>query len=402
MPVPHALLEPLIMRFEFATADRVVFGPGTAREVGRLLLELLPAGVGGRSILVVAGRDVARAEPVLSCIRDGGLTPCVFQVPGEPTIELVERGIELARRNQCCAVVGFGGGSVIDAGKAIAVLADNPGEVLDYIEIIGKGVRLAQPGLPYVAVPTTAGTGAEVTRNAVIASPQHGVKASLRSAYMLPRLAVVDPELTYSLPPAVSAATGLDALTQLIEPFVSNWANPMTDGLCREGIARVARSLRRACERGDDAAAREDMCVAALFGGMALANAGLGAVHGLAGPIGGEFPAPHGAVCAALLPQVMAANVRAMREREPSHPALACFADIARIVTSRDSAGIDDGVEWVRLLVLDLHIPPLESYGIKPSHVDALVVKAMGASSMRGNPIALMPEELKRALLASL
>ena len=162
--------------------------------------------------------------------------------------------------------------------------------------MIGKGQALASPSLPFIAVPTTAGTGAEVTRNAVLASPEHRVKASLRSPFMLARLAVVDPELTYDLPPAVTASTGLDALTQLIEPYVSSRANPMTDSLCVEGMRRAARSLPRVFADGRDAEARLDMSLASLFGGLALANAGLGAVHGFAAAIGGAFDAPHGAV----------------------------------------------------------------------------------------------------------
>ena len=189
--------------------------------------------------------------------------------------------------------------------------------MLDYLEIVGRGKALANRSAPFIAIPTTAGTGAEVTRNAVLASPEHQIKVSLRSPHLLPRLAVIDPELTYDLPPALTASTGLDALTQLIEPYVCLRANPMTDGDCVEGIHRVARSLREAVFNGQNKSAREDMAMASLFGGLALANAGLGAVHGFAGPIGGVFPAPHGAICAALLPQVMAANLRALRQREP-------------------------------------------------------------------------------------
>ena len=209
---------------------------------------------------------------------------------------------------RCDTVIGFGGGAALDAAKAIAILMTNPGDVTDYLEIIGRGKTLTEPPVPCIAIPTTAGTGSEVTRNSVIASREERVKVSLRSPLMLPKVVVVDPELTYDLPPAITASTGVDALTQLIEPFVCSRANPLTDGLCQEGIERVARSLRRAFEsagRGEapaDAAAREDMAVASLFGGLALANAGLGAVHGLAAPLGGMIGAPHGAVCAALLP----------------------------------------------------------------------------------------------------
>ena len=219
---------------------------------------------------------------------------------------LVRQGVELARREQCDLVIAFGGGSAIDAGKAIAALLANGGELTDYLEVIGKGQPLRHPSVPFIAVPTTAGTGSEVTRNAVLASAEHQVKVSMRSPLMLPRLAVVDPELTLELPPAVTASTGLDALTQLIEPYVSIRANPLTDGFCLEGLRRVSRSLRRAYHAGRDITAREDMSLASLLGGLALANAGLGVVHGFAAPVGGMFHAPHGAICAALLPHGMA------------------------------------------------------------------------------------------------
>jgi len=270
----------------------------------------------------------------------------------------------------------------------------NPGELLDYLEVIGRGQALAKSSAPFIAIPTTAGTGSEVTRNAVLASPEHHVKVSLRSPLVLPRVAVVDPELTYGLPPASTASTGLDALTQLIEPYVCSRANPMTDALCVEGIRRAARSLRAAFADGRNATARSDMAVASLFGGLALANAGLGAVHGFAGPIGGQFPAPHGAVCAALLPQVMEANLRALRQRQPGADTLRRYEEVAHLVTGNASATAEAGVEWVRKLVADLQIPRLGHYGLKREHTAGLVEKASQASSMKANPIALTRNEL--------
>jgi alcohol dehydrogenase class IV len=215
---------------------------------------------------------------------------------------------------------------------------------------------------------------------------------------MLPRVAVVDPELTYELPPAITASTGLDALTQLIEPYVCSRANPMTDVLCVEGIRRAARSLRAAFTDGRNAAARADMAVASLFGGLALANAGLGAVHGFSGPIGGQFAAPHGAVCAALLPHVMEANLRAIRQREPAAETLRRYEEVARVLTGNTNATAEAGVEWVRELVADLRIPSLGHFGLKREHTAALVEKASHASSMKANPIALTPEELAGVL----
>jgi len=310
----------------------------------------------------------------------------------------VERGVKLAKAERCELVIGFGGGSAIDAAKAIAAMLTNDGELLDYIEIIGRGRPLARPSAPFIAIPTTAGTGAEVTRNAVLASPEHKVKVSLRSPLMLARVAVVDPELTYDLPPALTASTGLDALTQLIEPFVCNRANPMTDGLCIEGLRRAARSLRIAYSKGQDKDAREDMSVASLFGGLALSNAGRGAVHGFAGPIGGSFAAPHGAICAALLPEVMAMNLRALRQRDPNGPALYRYEEAARWLAGDMKAKADDGLKWVRALVLDLKVPRLGDLGVRREHFPDLVTKAANASSMKANPIVLTPEELTEVL----
>ena len=320
------------MSFEFSTAARIIFGPGIVVQIGALAREL------GRHALVTTGLDPAQGERVLVSLAAAGVDYVTLVVSGEPTTDLARQGAQLARESGCDLVIGLGGGSAIDAAKAVAALAANGGDPLDYLEVVGRGRSLTQPSLPCIAIPTTAGTGAEVTRNAVLASPEHGIKASLRSETMLPRLALVDPELTYSLPAAVTASTGLDALTQLIEPFTSSKANPLTDALCREGMMRAARSLRTAYEDGRDAVAREDMAHASLFGGLALANAGLGVVHGFAGPVGGAFHAPHGAVCAAFLPHVMAVNARALRTRQPGSAALARYDEIARILTGQAAA----------------------------------------------------------------
>jgi alcohol dehydrogenase class IV len=378
----------LNMRFEFATATRIIFGAGALREVGPLAREF------GPRALLVTGANPRRAEPLLALLRQHGVCAVAFPVPGEPELETVRQGVALGKRESCGLVIAIGGGSALDAGKAIAAMLANPGELLDYLEVIGRGQALAKPAVPFIAIPTTAGTGSEVTRNAVLASREHGVKASLRSRFMLPRVAVVDPELAYDLPPAITASTGLDALTQLIEPYVCSRANPMTDALCVEGIGRAARSLRAVFAEGRNAAARADMAVASLFGGLALANAGLGAVHGLAGPIGGQFPAPHGAVCAALLPQVMEANLRALRRRQPGADALRRYEEVARLLTGNADAAGEAGVEWVRKLVADLQIPGLGHYGLKREHAAGLVEKAGQASSMKANPIALTPDEL--------
>jgi alcohol dehydrogenase class IV len=348
----------------------------------------------------VTGRDVRRAERLLEQLKkqEGIVAATAFPTCGEPTIDLIKQGVAAARAAGCDFVIGFGGGSAIDAGKAIAAMLTNEGELLDYLEVIGRGRALSELCAPFIAIPTTAGTGAEVTRNAVLASPEHKFKVSLRSPLMVPRLTIVDPELTYDLPPAITASTGLDALTQLIEPFVSCRANPMTDALCRDGIRRVARSLRAALHNGHDKSAREDMALASLFGGLALANAGLGAVHGFAAPIGGMFAAPHGAVCAVLLPHVMAVNLRALCCRAPGSETGRRYEEIARLVTGRSAATADDGVKWAGELVKELGVPGLSAYGVGPEHFSELVEKASKASSMKANPIALTAAELAEVL----
>lgn len=384
------------MNFEFATATSIVFGPGTAATVPDRFGEAC------RRAFVVTGRNPDRAGKLIAGLRAKGKDPVSFSVAGEPELATIEQGVALAKGEGCDFVISLGGGSVIDAGKAIAAMLTNPGELLDYLEVIGRGQALARRPAPFGAIPTTAGTGSEVTRNAVLASPEHKVKVSLRSPFMLPQLAIIDPELTHELPPALTASTGLDALTQLIEPYLCLRANPMTDGLCLEGIQRVARSLRGAFRDGANAAARIDMAIASLQGGLALANAGLGAVHGFAGPLGGMFPAPHGAVCAALLPHVMAANLSALRARATASPALPRLDRIGTLLTGDPGATATDGVAWVRELIVELGIPGLSEYGLTPADIGAVVAKAQNASSMKANPIVLTPEELADILRAAI
>jgi alcohol dehydrogenase class IV len=356
----------------------------------------------GRRPLLAVGHSPQRAAFLAEELQTAGAGCVIWATQGEPSVSLVREGVELARREQCDLVIAVGGGSAIDAGKAVAALLTNGGDPTDYLEVIGKGQPLQNPSVPFIAVPTTAGTGSEVTRNAVLASAEHRVKVSLRSPLMLARLAVVDPELTRELPPAVTASTGLDALTQLIEPYVSSRANPLTDGFCREGLHRVSRSLRRAYQFGSDMAAREFMSLASLLGGLALANAGLGVVHGFAAPIGGMFDAPHGAVCAALLPHGMAVNIRAVRGRAPESETLRRYETVARLLTGKPDALAEDGVEWVRHLCHELQIPTLSSYGVQEKDVPTLVERASQASSTKGNPITLTLVELQEVLTRAL
>lgn len=379
------------MRFEFAAPSRIVFGPGTVHEVRELA-------AGSTRALVVTGRDAQRAAPVVSALNEAGAESVTFAVPHEPTTELVREGTTLAREAGCDLVIGIGGGSVIDAGKAIAALLTNGGVPLDYLEVIGRGQPLTQRSAPYVAIPTTAGTGTEVTANAVLASPEHRVKVSLRGPLILPHVAIVDSELTHSLPPEITAGTGLDAFTQVLEPYVTPLSNPITDTFCREGLWRASEALPRAFKNGNDAAAREDMALVSLLGGLALANAKLGAVHGFAGVLGGMVDAPHGAICGRLLPYVMEANVSALQSRAPDSPALVRYDEIASILTGDFDTEAADGVDWVGELSEMLGVPGLATYGVTREHFPEIIEKTQRSSSMKGNPIQLTDAELAAIL----
>ncbi|MEE9537242.1 MAG: iron-containing alcohol dehydrogenase [Desulfobacterales bacterium] len=380
------------MRFEFATARRIVFGPGTLSEVASMAVEM------GRRPLVVTGQSGDRAVPLMHALEKLEMEITRFQVLAEPTIDMALGVVQKARQATCDLVIGIGGGSVIDTGKVAAALITNSGQLMDYLEIIGNAQPLECAAAPYIAIPTTAGTGSEVTRNAVLGSPEHRVKVSMRSPFMLPDLAVVDPELTVSLPPSITASTGLDALTQLMEAFVSSHANAMTDGICREGLLRAAESLQRVYENGSDRKAREDMCLASLFSGFALANAKLGAVHGIAGPLGGMVSGAHGAICAGLLPYVMEMNIKALRTRAADSPALERYNELACILTQRSNASAKDAIAWVKNLCQTLQVESLAHLGLNKADLPAVVAKSQISSSMQGNPIRLTEDELMEIL----
>ena len=379
--------------FDFATAHRVVFGPGRATELPALI-----DGWGSRA-LVVTGTRPDRHQELLGALP---MPSEVVTVGGEPTVQMARDAAQTGRDGGADVVIAIGGGSALDLGKAVAALLGNGGDPLDFLEVVGRGLPITAPSAPYIAVPTTAGTGSEVSANAVLASPEHRRKASLRSPFMLPRVALVDPLLTLGCSPAVTASSGLDALTQCLEPFVCPQASPLTDGFAAEGLRRAGQSLRAAFQDGSDVPARTDMALASLLGGLSLANAKLGAVHGFAGVIGGMVDAAHGAVCAALLGAVVEVNVRALRERDAGSHALVRYAQAARLLTGRSEATIEDGVEWLRETVRVLSIPGLATLGVRREDVDEIVENSRAASSMRGNSIVLTEAELREVLAASL
>jgi len=383
------------MRFEFATAGRIIFGPGTLAEVPTI------AKGWGRHAGIVTGANLERPLVLKRLLEEQGIVCTVVPIVGEPTTSNINSGAQAARESGVDMIIAMGGGSAIDAGKAIAALLTNPGDIHDYLEVVGQGWSITTAPLPLIAIPTTAGTGAEVTRNAVIASPWHRVKVSMRSPMLLPRLAVVDPELTYTLPRMLTAATGLDALTQLIEASVTRRATVLSDGFCRAGLERARNSLVKAYKSGAPEA-RADMSLAALLSGLALANAGLGAVHGLAASLGGFLGAPHGMICARLLPLVCQINIMALKNRAPEEPFLGRYNEVARILTDNPGADAMDIIPWLHRLVSELNVPGLADFNLCAENISAIVHQAQQASSMQGNPIALSDTELAAVLKSAL
>jgi len=387
--------------FEFATAQRIVFGRGKVRS-----LAALASSYGTKALLVVGGHTAGELlEGIEASVVAKGVACERLISTGEPETAAVDAGAARARDGRFELGIGIGGGSVIDLGKAVAGLATNGGPVRDYLEGVGTGKVIEKPPLPYIAVPTTAGTGSEVTKNAVISSRREGFKKSIRSHLLIPAVALVDPALTDSTPPAQTAASGLDALTQLVEPFVSTKAGPVTDALALEGMRRAASALPRVFRDGSDTEARDDMALASLLGGLCLANAGLGAVHGIAAALGALHGVPHGVACASVLAQVTSANVQALEARAPSSPALARYARVGETLTGRSFSNQVEArkaaVERLRELVADLGIPTLRAFGILESHLQRLVSESRG-SSMKSNPVELTDSEISAVLQQAL
>lgn len=376
------------MQFEFSTAGKIIFGRGKFIEIGEIV------DAAGQKILLISGQTGRWVKELTKQLETGGAQVSNFSVSGEPKVKDVRTGVKMARKEQIDLVIAIGGGSVIDAGKAIACLAKNEGEIEDYLEVIGRGKQISRSGLKMIAIPTTGGTGGEATRNSVLGVPEEKVKVSLRSDYLLPSMAIIDPELSMSVPAEITAYTGMDALTQLIEPYVSNRTNPLTDALCVHGMELAADALLRAYDNGEDIEAREKMCLASLLGGMALANAKLGAIHGFAGVIGGMYAAPHGAICSRLAAPVIEINLKALQERNGDPRIIKRYEKIASILTGNAKSSTGDLVNFVKHLNQQLQIPPLSNYGVSKEDFAEIIVKAARSSSMKGNPIILDPDEL--------
>jgi alcohol dehydrogenase class IV len=382
--------------FEFFGVGRIVFGRGKFAEIGEIA-----AAFGRHALIVYNGDDLGRGgalDRLTDLLATQSILFTTYRQNGEPIVADIDAAVQTARHANCDCVIALGGGSAIDAGKAIAAILTNGGEALDYMEVVGRGQKITKAAAPWIAIPTTAGTGAEATRNAVIGFPEKQFKASIRSELLLPRVALIDAELAVKVPAEVTASSGMDALCQLIESYTSINANPVTDALALQGLSAANRSLRRAYVDGRDVEAREGMAMAALLSGMTLTSAGLGAVHGFAAPMGANYPIPHGTVCAVLLPHVIAANVAALRSQDELHPALARYAAIGRTFPGseslEDAAAIDRVVFETASLARDLHIPSLSHFGFTRDAIPGMVALARKASSMRYNPVTLSDDAL--------
>lgn len=386
------------MGFAFRTSGHIVFGQGEGRHAPEAAAQL------GRRILLVTGAQSLERSGMLELLLDAlaglGAEVTRFPVSGEPDTALIDAGAGACRESGCSAVLAVGGGSALDAAKAIAALATNGGCALDYLEEIGGGREIARPPLPVVAVPTTAGSGSEVTRNSVLRVPEASVKRSIRHDLLLPRVAIVDPALSATAPVAVAAAAGLDALTHLIEAYVSRSAQPMTDALVVPGMRLAVQALNALADGRSDSVSSEGMALAGLWGGVALANAGLGAVHGLAAPLGGRHCVAHGVACACLLPHTLRVNYGALRRRSPASPAVDRHEEVAAIVTGGDPS-IEQAATALEALRVRLGVPSLASLGLGPEDL-AAVVAGSRAGSMRHNPIELTDDELEQVLAGAL
>jgi len=378
--------------FDYYLPTRIIFGKGSIRKCVMFAREL------GNNALVVTGSGKVSIDGLRTLLREEGINWTEYRVGGEPRVDIILDGIRIAKDAKSDHVICLGGGSVMDAGKAIAAMMTNPGYLMDYLEVVGKGKSVDIQGLPVITIPTTAGTGSEVTRNSVISVPERKIKVSMRGKGMPAKIALIDPELTYSLPPEIIATTGMDALTQVIEAYMSNSANPISDAYALEGIRRGAESMLKAFENGKDEDARANMSMTALFSGIALSHAGLGAVHGFAGVIGGMIDAPHGAICACLLPAVLSANFETISKGENNNDALLRFKRFSQIVTGESSPTPQKGIEWVRDLSKKLKIKGLSYLGVKKSDFKFIVPKAVLSSSMKKNPLVLGEDVLLKIL----
>lgn len=380
--------------FSFLTASDIRFGRGTARAVIKDLARF------NKAILLVHGKNAARADWLHSALMDRGIMVTRFSISKEPDIALIEKGIAVARAARVGAVVALGGGAALDGGKALAALVPAERVMMDHLEIVGQGLPLEADPLPFVAIPTTSGTGAEVTKNAVLTVPSASRKVSLRDARMLPDIAVVDPGLTDNLPKSITLASGLDAVTQVIEPYLSCKANRMTDALCKDAIPLGLKALASLMKK-ESPQARDDLAWTSLCGGLALANSGLGAVHGLAGVLGGMTGAPHGALCGCLLPHVLDTNQKQLEHLDQEAPVLGRFKEVETWIADALGCPMEFAYDRLQDWSKNHGLPSLSQMGMREEYMPEVAFASESASSMKGNPVQLDQANLLSILKAA-
>lgn len=404
------------VNFTFFSPAKIVFGAGISKNIADHIPQ--PASRdkkrsedGGHSrrtrgkVLLITGKDTSRAKSIIDSLNSSETDHELMVQSGEPSISEIVKGVEMAIRDGIDSVIAIGGGSVIDAGKAIAALTTNRHHIMHYLEIIGKGSPLTEKSLPMVAIPTTSGTGAETTCNAVLSSPEHHIKVSLRGHLMYPDVALIDPELSMSMSAQMTASTGMDALTQLIESFTSRFATPVTDALCREGLSKISGSFKKCYDEPDNIEARGEMSLAAMLSGITLSNAKLGAVHGIAGPMGGMVNAPHGLICARLLGSVITANIVMVKEqlkwagqKESALKSLMKYQEVARILTGNPDAEPDDASYYINEIAQYMHIRDIAFPEVDSKQIDLVTRQSEKSSSMKGNPVALSSDQIKNII----
>ena len=372
--------------FQFMTATRIIFGEGALQSSLSIINQF------GYSVLLVTGRDTQRAIPILNYLKAQGMRYQHVAITGEPNITMVEETAILGRKFKPDMVIAIGGGSVLDMGKALAAIIPNHGDVYDYVEVVGRNVPLKAKPLHFIAIPTTASTGSEVTRNAVLKSGQDKVKVSLRSPDMFADVAIVDPTLTYDTDPYTSGRGAMDAFTHLMEAYVCGEPNPLTDMVCEEGLRRLSRSVIAGCKHNDHKA-RSDLSFAALLGGMAITNAKLGAAHGLASALGGKLDAPHSVITARLAPHVMQENIDAAKKAGRTD-VINRYRKLAQLVTGRTNANDHDGVLWVKMVLDKLELPSLGQFGVCQTSFEQVASDALKSVAIKGNPLPLNRERL--------
>ncbi|MGR5387780.1 iron-containing alcohol dehydrogenase [Vibrio crassostreae] len=376
--------------FQFMTSTKIIFGDGALSASLSLFNQY------GYSVLLVTGNTLERTSIVTDYLDAQSMRYQHIAVSGEPNIKMVEEAATSARRFKPDMVVAMGGGSAIDMGKALAAVLPNQGNLYDYVEVVGRNVPLKTKPLPFIAIPTTASTGAEVTKNAVLKSGQDQVKVSLRSPDMLADVAIVDPILTHGTSLYLSGRGAMDAFTHLMEAYVCGEPNPLTDMICEEGLRKLSSSVIQACIY-NESQARSDLAFASMLGGMAITNAKLGAAHGLASALGGKISAPHSVITARLAPFVMLENIAVAKEQQRSD-ILVRYQRIAQIVTGNVKAKEEEAISWLSEVLDTLKLPSLLEFGVCEAQFDEVSADALKSVAIKGNPLPLNQERLVHIL----